>query len=67
MKGAVTTLVNPETQDEKDFAFDFSYWSHDGFEADDTGDAPYVYGVRVRRTCTAYVYRVLDAHWMCTA
>ena len=37
MKGAVTTLINPETQEEKDFAFDFSYWSHDGFEIDDTG------------------------------
>ena len=31
MKGAVTTLINPETQEEKDFAFDFSYWSHGGF------------------------------------
>jgi len=30
MKGAVTTLINPETQDEKDFAFDYSYWSHAG-------------------------------------
>ena len=29
MKGAVTSLINPETQEEKDFAFDFSYWSHD--------------------------------------
>ena len=37
MKGPMTTLVNPETQDEKDFAFDYSYWSHDGFETDDTG------------------------------
>ena len=31
MKGAVTTLINPETQEEKDFAFDYSYWSHDRF------------------------------------
>ena len=37
MKGPITTLINPETQDEKDFAFDYSYWSHDGFETDDTG------------------------------
>ena len=31
MKGAVTTLINPETQEEKGFAFDYSYWSHDRF------------------------------------
>jgi len=37
MKGPMTTLINPENQDEKDFAFDYSYWSHDGFETDDTG------------------------------
>ena len=37
MKGAVTTLINPETQEERDFAFDFSYWSHDGFETDEAG------------------------------
>ena len=32
MKGPVTTLINPETQEEKEFAFDYSYWSHDGFD-----------------------------------
>lgn len=37
MKGPITTLINPENQDEKEFAFDYSYWSHDGFETDDTG------------------------------
>jgi hypothetical protein len=37
MKGPITTLINPETQDEKEFAFDYSYWSHDGCETDDTG------------------------------
>ena len=37
MKGPVTTLINPETEEEKEFAFDYSYWSHDGFETDDTG------------------------------
>ena len=37
MKGAVTTLVNPESHEERDFAFDFSYWSHDGFETDEAG------------------------------
>ena len=37
MKGAVTTLVNPATHEERDFGFDFSYWSHDGFETDEAG------------------------------
>ena len=37
MKGPITTIVNPEDQQEKEFAVDFSYWSHDGFETDDTG------------------------------
>ena len=37
MKGPVTTIINPEDDQEKEFAFDYSYWSHDGFETDDTG------------------------------
>ena len=34
MKGNTTYLKNPEEPDEepKNFTFDFSYWSHDGFE-----------------------------------
>jgi kinesin family protein 1 len=32
MEGATTYIKNPETGEEKDFAFDFSYWSHDGFD-----------------------------------
>lgn len=34
MKGTTTYLKNPEEPDEepKNFTFDFSYWSHDGFE-----------------------------------
>jgi kinesin family protein 1 len=27
-----TTLTNPKTNEERKFAFDFSYWSHDGFK-----------------------------------
>ena len=27
-----TTIINPDTSEEKDFAFDYSYWSHDGFD-----------------------------------
>jgi len=32
MMGPKTIIINPETQEEKDFAFDYSYWSHDGFD-----------------------------------
>ncbi len=32
MEGPTTYIKNPETGEEKDFAFDFSYWSHDGFD-----------------------------------
>lgn len=34
MKGQTTYLQNPEEPNEepKKFTFDFSYWSHDGFE-----------------------------------
>ena len=27
-----TILIHPETKKDKDFSFDFSYWSHDGFK-----------------------------------
>ena len=37
MKGPVTTIINPDDGVESDFAFDYSYWSHDGFDTDDTG------------------------------
>lgn len=39
MEGVNTTIINPETQEPKTFAFDFSYWSHDGFTIDDKGEA----------------------------
>ena len=32
MSGINTTIINPDTQEEKEFAFDYSYWSHDGFD-----------------------------------
>ena len=32
MIGVKTVIINPDTQEEKEFAFDYSYWSHDGFE-----------------------------------
>ena len=39
MKGESTLLTNPEEPEEepKKFTFDFSYWSHDGFEERDDG------------------------------
>ena len=30
-------LVDPNTGEERTFTFDYSFWSHDGFEADDNG------------------------------
>ena len=32
MRGTTTIIVNPDTEEEKEFAFDYSYWSHDGFD-----------------------------------
>jgi hypothetical protein len=37
MNGPSTTITNPETKEPKTFAFDFSYWSHDGFHEDENG------------------------------
>ena len=37
MKGPVTTIINPEDDSDKEFAFDYSYWSHDGFIVDENG------------------------------
>ena len=32
MVGVKTLIINPDTLEEKEFAFDYSYWSHDGFD-----------------------------------
>eukprot|EP00327_Prymnesium_parvum_P006600 CAMPEP_0182806980 /NCGR_PEP_ID=MMETSP0006_2-20121128/5888_1 /TAXON_ID=97485 /ORGANISM="Prymnesium parvum, Strain Texoma1" /LENGTH=1608 /DNA_ID=CAMNT_0024932631 /DNA_START=18 /DNA_END=4844 /DNA_ORIENTATION=- len=32
MRGKTTVIINPDTEEEKEFAFDYSYWSHDGFD-----------------------------------
>lgn len=39
MKGESTYLANPEESEEepKKFTFDYSYWSHDGFEEREDG------------------------------
>jgi len=39
MKGGSTYLANPEESEEepKKFTFDYSYWSHDGFEEREDG------------------------------
>eukprot|EP00002_Diphylleia_rotans_P023808 TRINITY_DN4688_c0_g1_i2.p1 TRINITY_DN4688_c0_g1~~TRINITY_DN4688_c0_g1_i2.p1 ORF type:complete len:1214 (+),score=278.54 TRINITY_DN4688_c0_g1_i2:125-3766(+) len=31
MEGQMTSIVNPMNDEKKNFSFDFSYWSHDGF------------------------------------
>jgi kinesin family protein 1 len=38
MEGVKTTIINPDTEDEKEFAFDYSYWSHDGFDELDAAE-----------------------------
>ncbi|XP_061166469.1 kinesin-like protein KIF28 isoform X2 [Saccostrea echinata] len=39
MQGQMTTITNPETPNEepKSFSFDYSYWSHDGFQEQSDG------------------------------
>nr|CAB3259102.1 kinesin-like protein KIF28P [Phallusia mammillata] len=37
MRGNTTTITNPNTGETKDFTFDRSYWSHDGFRELDNG------------------------------
>ncbi len=37
MNGPTTTIVNLEDGSKRDFAFDYSFWSHDGFENDEKG------------------------------
>lgn len=32
MNGNTTVITNPETKEDKKFAFDYSYWSFDGFK-----------------------------------
>uniref|UniRef100_A0A0G4IEM3 Kinesin motor domain-containing protein n=1 Tax=Chromera velia CCMP2878 TaxID=1169474 RepID=A0A0G4IEM3_9ALVE len=32
MKGQTTTITNPDDGQKKDFTFDYSFWSYDGFE-----------------------------------
>lgn len=33
--GPTTVIVDPATNKEKPYSFDYSFWSHDGFEDDD--------------------------------
>ena len=37
MNGPTTYITNPDDGNEKDFNFDYSYWSHDGFIVDENG------------------------------
>jgi len=36
-QGPQTTIINPEDENERDFAFDYSYWSHDGMVTEEDG------------------------------
>eukprot|EP00928_Gymnodinium_smaydae_P045377 TRINITY_DN3025_c1_g4_i1.p1 TRINITY_DN3025_c1_g4~~TRINITY_DN3025_c1_g4_i1.p1 ORF type:complete len:706 (+),score=208.90 TRINITY_DN3025_c1_g4_i1:208-2325(+) len=40
MNGPKTSITNPEDDETKDFTFDASFWSHDGFEDDDGYSKP---------------------------
>ena len=35
MNGPTTIIVDPETGKDKPFTFDYSFWSHDGFDDKD--------------------------------
>lgn len=37
MKNSSTIITNPDDKTDKTFAFDYSYWSHDGGKADSSG------------------------------
>lgn len=37
MNGQVTTIFHPETREARTFAYDYSYWSHDGFKESPDG------------------------------
>ena len=37
MNGPTTVITNPEDGQERKFTFDYSFWSHDGFENDEHG------------------------------
>ena len=34
MENNTTRIRNTETGEKRDFTFDYSFWSHDGFETD---------------------------------
>ena len=36
MENNTTKIIEPLTGIKRDFTFDFSFWSHDGFEIDET-------------------------------
>lgn len=38
MQGNQTTLIDSDNQREKSFRFDYSFWSHDGFEVNENGN-----------------------------
>lgn len=37
MRGNTTTITDPEDGKERDYTFDYSYWSHDGFKETESG------------------------------
>lgn len=37
MNGPTTTVVDPTNNKPKPYTFDYSFWSHDGFDTDEEG------------------------------
>lgn len=37
MQGPMTILLEPQTEQDRPFTFDYSFWSHDGFKVDSDG------------------------------
>eukprot|EP00930_Biecheleria_cincta_P084034 TRINITY_DN73531_c0_g1_i1.p1 TRINITY_DN73531_c0_g1~~TRINITY_DN73531_c0_g1_i1.p1 ORF type:complete len:828 (+),score=192.69 TRINITY_DN73531_c0_g1_i1:80-2485(+) len=66
MNGPTTTITNPETKEAKPFAFDESFWSHDGFEDDGAGYMRPLPGTKYadqRYVFDTFGQRVLDNAW----
>jgi hypothetical protein len=34
MENNITKIIDPNTNETKEFAFDYSFWSHDGFNVE---------------------------------
>ena len=35
MENNTTYIINPDTNEKKEYTFDYSFWSHDGFKVEE--------------------------------